>query len=52
MISDTYGQNPSLSNDLVIDQSALVFTLRECNAGRDDLCQQIECGTKSGQGAW
>ena len=52
MISDTYVPNPSLSIGLVIDQSALVFTLREYNAGRGDLCQQNEFGAKSGQGAW
>ena len=52
MISDTYVQNPSSSNVLVIDQSELAFAIRKCDAGRGDLCQQNEFGKKSGQGAW
>ena len=52
MISDSYVENLSSSSDLVTDQSSFVLNLREYNAGRGDLCQQTEFGTKSDQGAW
>lgn len=51
IVSDTYVQSPFLTNDPVIDQSALILIIRNYGGGRGDLFQQTELGTGN-DNAW